>query len=329
MYSQKLSRRVTALILSTMVAAAGLPALAADFPDHPVRIVVPVPAGGPMDAIARALATKLGDTWKQQVISDNRPGGNEIIGAVSVAKSPSDGYTLMLASDSTLSLNPQLYNKLAYDPVKEFTPIGRVAVSHMALVVPTSLGVKTLGEFVTYAKANPGKIAYGSTGLGNITHLSMEWFAQQAGIKALNVPYKGLAPVITGMLGNEVQAAFGSVSILAPYIDSGKLVALAISGSRRADVLPNVPTFKESGFPNFEASYYMAILAPGNLSPELKNKIGKDIRAITADSEFQKKYMAPFALDAVTETPEQFISYLRQERAVVENKVKLSGVKLD
>jgi tripartite-type tricarboxylate transporter receptor subunit TctC len=329
MNTLKFSRRVTALLLSTIVTVASLPALAAEFPDHPVRIVVPVPAGGPMDAIARALATQLGDTWKQSVISENRAGANEIIGAVAVAKSPGDGHTLMLASDSTLSLNPQLYNKLPYDPVKEFTPIGRVAVSHMALVVPASLGVKTLGEFIAHAKAHPGKIAYGSTGLGNITHLSMEWFAQQAGIKLLNVPFKGLAPVITGMLGNEVQAAFGSVSVLAPYIESGKMVALAISGSRRADVLPNVQTFRESGFPNFEASYYMAILAPGNLSPDIRNKISKDIQAITADKAFRKKYMDPFALDPVTETPEQFISHLRQERTVVENKVKLSGVKLD
>ncbi len=324
----KISTRVTAGLLLLMVLVIG-PNAAAAFPDRPVRIVVPVPAGGPMDAITRALATKLSDTWKQQVVADNRPGGNEIIGAVSVAKSPSDGYTLMLASDSTLSLNPQLYNKLPYDPLREFTPIGRVAVSHMALVVPASLGVKTLPEFIAYAKANPGKVAYGSTGLGNITHLSMEWFAQQAGIQLLNAPYKGLAPVITGMLGNEVQAAFGSVSVLAPYVESGKLVALAISGSRRADALPNVPTFKDSGFPTFEASYYMAILAPGNLPPDIKAKIAADVRAIVADSEFQKKYMGPFALDAISETPEQFSVYLRQERATVERKVKLSGVKLD
>lgn len=304
-------------------------ALAAPFPDRPVRIVVPVPPGGPMDAITRALASKLGETWKQQVVADNRPGGNEIIGAVNVAKSPADGYTLMLASDSTLSLNPQLYSKLPYDATKDFTPIGRVAVSHMALVVPASLGVKTLPEFVALAKASPGKIAYGSTGLGNITHLSMEWLAQLAGIKMLNAPYKGLAPVITGLLGNEVQAAFGSVSVLAPYIESGKLVALAISGPKRADTLPHVQTFKEAGYPNFEASYYMAILAPGNLPVEIRDKLAVDIRHAVSDAEFQKKYMRPFALDAVSETPQQFTKFLEDERALVKTKVKLSGVKLD
>ena len=329
MLNLKFPQTVATMLLLLMVSSMGQNALATTFPDRPVRIVVPVPAGGPMDAITRALATKLGDAWKQQVVADNKPGGNEIIGAVSVAKSASDGYTLMLASDSTLSLNPQLYSKLPYDPVKEFTPIGRVAVSHMALVVPASLGVKSLSEFTSYVKANPGKVAYGSTGLGNITHLSMEWFAQQAGIQMLNAPYKGLAPVITGMLGNEVQAAFGSVSVLAPYVESGKFVALAISGPKRAEALPNVPTFKESGFPNFEASYYMAILAPGNLPSDVKAKISADMKSVVADREFQKKFMSPFALDAISETPEQFSAYLRQERAVVEKKVKLSGVKLD
>ena len=319
-------RRAVTLALTVFALGA---VTAAPFPDHPVRIVVPVPAGGPMDAITRALASKLSDTWKQQVVADNRPGGNEIIGAINVAKSPPDGYTLMLASDSTLSLNPQLYTKLPYDPTREFTPIGRVAVSHMVLVVPASLGVKTLPEFVALAKASPGKIAYGSTGLGNITHLSMEWFAQQSGIKMLNAPYKGLAPVITGLMGNEVQAAFGSVSVLAPYIDSGKLVALAISGSKRATTLPNVQTFKESGYPNFEASYYMAILAPGNLPQDIRDKVAADVRQAVTDVEFQKKYMGPFALEAVSETPQQFSDYLKTEGALVETKVKLSGVKLD
>lgn len=329
MPTHKPRSRLVRFILASIVAATSGPALAADFPARPVRIVVPVPAGGPMDAITRALAARLSATWKQQVVSDNRPGGNEIIAATHVATSPSDGHTLMLASNSTLSLNPLLYTKLPYDPINGFTPVGRVAVSHMALVVPPSLGTKTLDEFIAHAKAQPGMLAYGSTGLGNITHLSMEWFAQQAGIQALHAPYQGLAPVITGLLGNQVQAAFGAVSVLAPYIDSGKLVALAVSGPHRAKALANVPTFKESGFPDFEASFYMAILAPGNLSPALKNKISEDIRGITADSEFQQRNMAPSAFDAITETPEQFTRYLQEERAGVENKVKLSGVRLN
>ncbi|MDO8768253.1 MAG: tripartite tricarboxylate transporter substrate binding protein [Burkholderiaceae bacterium] len=282
-----------------------------------------------MDTITRAMATKLGDLWKQPVTVDNRPGGNEIIGALAVAKAPNDGYTLILVSDATLSLNPLLYTKLPYDPVKEFTPIGRVAVSNMAFVVPASMPVKTFQEFVAYAKANPGKVPYASTGLGNSTHLAMEWLAHEANVNMLHVPYKGLAPIITDLMGSQVQAAFGSVSVLAPYVETGKLKALAISGPKRAAAMPNVPTFKELGYPDFEASYYMAILAPGGLAQDIRNKISTDIRAVTADPAFRKTYMDAFALDAVNESPEQFSAFLRQERAIVEKKVKLSGVKLD
>ncbi len=321
--------RALPFIVASIMAVSCWPALASDFPARPVRIVVPVPAGGPMDAMARALATELATTWKQQVVVDNRPGGNEIIAANHVANATADGHTLMLASDSTLSLNPQLYTKLSYDPVNGFTPIGRVAVSHMVLVVPPSLGVQTLEAFIQHAKAHRGELAYGSTGLGNITHLSMEWLAQQAGIQVLNAPYQGLAPVITALLGNQVQAAFGAVSILAPYIDNGKLVALAVSGPQRAQALPRVPTFLESGFADFEASFYMAILAPGKLPAQVTDKISQDIRTITARGDFQQQHMAPYALNAVSETPAQFKHYLQQERAVVRNKVRLSGVKLN
>lgn len=321
--------RLAPLILACIMANTCLPALASDFPARPVRIVVPVPAGGPMDAMARALATELAATWKHQVVVDNRPGGNEIIAANLVTHAPGDGHTLMLASDSTLSLNPQLYTQLPYDPVNGFTPIGRVAVSHMVLVVPPSLGVRSLHAFIAHAKAHRGEIAYGSTGLGNITHLSMEWWAQQAGIQVLNAPYQGLAPVITALLGNQVQAAFGAVSVLAPYVDSGKLVALAVSGPNRAQSLPHVPTFKDSGFADFEASFYMAILAPGKLPAQLRDNISRDIQAITARGDFQQQHMAPYALHAVSETPAQFKHYLQQERAVVQNKVRLSGVKLN
>ncbi len=301
----------------------------AAYPARSVKIVVPVPAGGPMDAIARALAMQLEARWKQPVVVDNRPGANEIIGATLVAKAPADGYTLMLASDSTLSLNPVLYSKLPYDAQKDFTPLQRVAVSQMAFVVPGNMPVDSFASFVAYAKARPGKVPYASTGLGNITHLSMEWLMHQAQISMLHVPYKGLSPVIVGLMGDEVQATFGSVSILAPYVESGKLKALAISGAHRAKALPDVPTFKELGYPDFEASYYMAMLAPGGLAPALRQKIAADIRAVTADAEFSRKYMDAYALDPVSETPEQFLSYLRQARPLVEQKVKLSDVKLN
>ncbi len=320
---------IASLVIWPLAFAPGLSVAQDSFPNKPVRLLVPFAPGGPIDALARALAAKLGESWKQQVIVDNRPGANEIVAAQALAKAPGDGYTLMLSGDATLSLNPQLYNKLPYDTAKEIAPIGRVAVSHMALVVPAGFPAKTFPEFVAMAKATPGKIAYGSAGPGNAMHLSMEWLSQQTSTQLIHVPYKGLAPVLVGMMGNEVQAAFGSVSVLVPYIEGGKLRALGMSGPKRATALPQVPTFAELGYPEFEASYYIAVSAPGTMPAALRSRIARDINAVTGVPAFQKANLDTFALDPVSETPEQFAAFLQKEKPIVERKVKLSGVKLD
>jgi len=302
---------------------------ATPYPTKPVRLVVPYSAGGPVDLLARALAVSLSTAWGQQVIVDNRPGANEIIAATNVAKSPADGHTLMLATDPTLSLNPYLFKKLSYDPIKELIPITRVAVSNMALVVPSSLPVNTIKEFVAYAKANPGKLSYGSSGIGNGTHLSVAQFARDNVLDMTHVPYRGLAPTLQDMLSGSIQAAVGAVSVIAPFAQDGKLKVLGVSGPRRASILPNVPTFTEAGFPKFEASFYFGLVAPAGLDPGIRNKIAADVKKIAAQPDFRIANLDKFALDSLLDTPAEFEAFLVKDRAAAQAKITASGAQLD
>lgn len=325
-----ISSRGTVVAALAAVMTCGLASAQGEpWPSKPVRIVVPYSAGGPVDALGRALAAKLSTLWGQQVIVDNKPGGNEVIGASNVAKSAGDGYTLMLATDPTMSLNPYLFTKLQYDPVKELTPITRVAVSNMAFVVPASLPVNTLKEFVVYAKANPDKISYGSSGIGNGTHLSLAWFATENQIKMAHIPYKGLAPAIQDMLGGNIQATVGAVSVIMPFVEAKKVKVLAISGNRRAQSLPAVPTFAEAGFPTMEASFYFGLVAPSGISNTTRDKIAADVRKIVLDDQFRKTNLDSFALEPIADTPQEFASFLVRDRSTAALKVKSSGASLD
>ncbi len=312
-----------------MLASASLAFSQTAYPNKPVRLVVPYAAGGPVDSMARALAVSLGTAWGQQIIVDNRPGANEIIGATNVAKSPPDGYTLMLATDPTLSLNPYLFKKLSYDPLKELIPVTRVAVSNMALVVPTSLPVNNLREFVAYAKANPQRLSYGSSGVGNGTHLSVAQFARDNALDMTHVPYKGLAPTLQDMLAGSIHAAVGAVSVIGPFVQDGRLKVLGVSGPRRASSLPNVPTFTEAGFPKFEASFYFGVLAPAGLEPAIRNKIAADIKKVASQPDFRAANIERFALDSVLDTPAQFEAFLAKDRAAAQAKITNSGAQLD
>jgi tripartite-type tricarboxylate transporter receptor subunit TctC len=305
------------------------PAIAQPFPSKPVRIVVPLSPGGPVDVITRALAVRLTEVWGQSVVIDNRPGANEIVGAENVANSKGDGYTLYMATDPSISQNQFLFSKLPYDPINAFAPVSRIALANMALFVPASLPVNNLKEFVEYAKKQPGKLPYGSTGIGNATHLSMAWLENRTGISLIHVPYKGLAPVIQDMLAGQVQAAFGALSVLEPHIKSGKIKALAISGSQRPKLLPSVPTIVESGFENIDANFNIALFAPRETSKELVAKIARDVQNIVRDPAFREKYIDGFAFDLVASTPEEFASYIVADRVRQEQRIKISGARLD
>lgn len=325
----KLQRRFAMLgIASFALGACGL-VHADTYPSKPVRMVIPYAAGGPVDALGRALASRLSTVWGQQVIVDNRPGGNEVIAASQVAKAAGDGYTLMLATDPTLSLNPYLFQKLSYDPFKDFTPITRVAISNMALVVSNSVPANTLKDFVAYVRANPDKVSYGSSGVGNGTHLSMAWFAKENQLNMMHVPYKGLAPALQDMLGGQVQATIGAVSVVMPFVESGKIKVLAISGDKRAQSLPNVPTFAQAGFPTMQASFYYGLIAPSGLPAAIRDKVAADVRTIVADEKFRKANLDTFALEPVADSPQEFSQFLVRDRELAMSKVKLSGARLD
>jgi tripartite-type tricarboxylate transporter receptor subunit TctC len=329
MFISKRQTLKTLAIAGFSMAMTGFAVAATPFPTKTVRLVVPYAAGGPVDSMARALALSLSSVWGQQVIVDNRPGANEIIGATNVAKSPADGHTLMLATDPTLSLNPYLFKKLSYDPFKELIPVTRIAVSNMALVVPNSLPVSNIREFVAYAKANTGKVSYGSSGVGNGTHLAVAQFARDNGLDMIHVPYKGLAPTLQDMMGGTVQAAVGAVSVIGPFNSEGKLKVLGVSGPRRASSLPNVPTFTEAGYPKFEASFYFGVVAPAGLNPEIQSKIAADIKRIASQHDFRAANIDKFALEIVLDTPAEFEAFLSKDRVSAQAKITSSGAQLD
>ena len=299
------------------------------FPSKAVKIIVPYSAGGPVDVLTRGLGQRLGEIWGQPVIIDNKPGGNEIIGAQALATAPPDGYTLMMASDATLTLNQFLYSKLPYDPVGAFTPITGVALSNLVFFVPATPPVGSLREFVDLAKKNPKGFAYGTSGIGTSTHLSMVWFESRTGIALNHVSYKGLAPVIQDMLGGQLQAAFGAASAVTPQVKAGKLKALAISGSRRAKLLPDAPTFAEAGFEGVDATLLIGLLGPRGIAPELAERIARDVARVAQEPAFREKYLDSVAYDYFVDTPAQFAAYLARERVKQEQRVKLSGIKLE
>ncbi|MGO4280713.1 Bug family tripartite tricarboxylate transporter substrate binding protein [Cupriavidus sp. RAF20_2] len=201
----------------TVCCAGSAGAQTADWPHKPVRLVVPYAAGGPVDNLARALSAQLATLWGQPVVVDNRPGGNEVIGAAAVAKSPGDGYTLLLATDAAATLNLYVFKKLPYDPIKELAPITRVAMANMAIAVSPSLPVTDLRSFVAYVKAHPGQVSYGSAGIGNTTHLALAWFAKENGLEMVHVPYKGLAPALQDVMGGTIQVTIGAGSVVGPF----------------------------------------------------------------------------------------------------------------
>jgi len=229
-------------------------ASAADYPTKPIRLVVPFPPGGTTDILARAVAQKLSETWNQQVIVDNRPGAGGNIGSDLVAKAASDGYTLVMGTVGTHAINPNLYAKMPYDHVKDFAPVILVAGVPNVLVVNPSLPVHSVKELIDYAKANPGKLNFASSGNGTSIHLSGELFKTMAGVQMTHVPYKGSSPALADLMGGQVQLMFDNLPSSLGLIKGGKLRAIAVTSTTRAAALPDVPTIAGSGLPGFEAS---------------------------------------------------------------------------
>lgn len=317
--------------LACLAFAAILPASAQDWPRQTVRLVVPYPAGaGAGDIMARKLAEKLAEKWKQAVIVDNKPGAAEIIGATAVAKAKPDGYTLFFGTEGAIQTNPFLFSKLPYDPATEFTPITRVVEGPFVYVVRKESPYESLQQVVAAAKAQPGKVSYGSGGAGGTAHLAVHWFATMAGnLQFLHVPYKGAAGRIQDLLTGAIDFTAAPFGAVAGLIKDGRLRPLATSGAARLNALPGVPTIAELGYKDPVFTFMFALVGPANMPPEVASTIARDVATVVKDPDFMQRNVDALGLVAATETPAEFARFLAADRARQAARVKAANVQLD
>jgi tripartite-type tricarboxylate transporter receptor subunit TctC len=314
--------------LGVLLALVAALACAQTYPTKPIRLVVPFPPGGATDILARDVAQKLTEAWGQSVIVDNRPGAGGNIGSELVAKSSPDGYTLEMGTVGTHAINASLYAKMPYDHVKDFTPVILVAGVPNVLVVNPALPANSVAELIAYAKANPGKLNFASSGNGTSIHLSGELFKVMAGVQITHIPYKGSAPALQDLLGGQVQMMFDNLPPSLPQIKAGKLRALAVTSLTRAPALPDVPTLSESGLPGFEASSWFGILAPAGTPAPIVAKLNAEIAKWLATPEAKEK-LAKQGANAAGGTPDDFAKHIAAETAKWAKVVKDSGAKID
>ena len=301
---------------------------AQNFPVKPVRVITPFTAGSAIDTLARVVGQKLGDTWGQQVVIDNRIGANGIIGTEAAAKAPPDGYTVYLGNISTLAVNPHLYLKLPYDALRDFAPVTLAATIPVVLVVHPSLPVKSVRELIPLAKAHPGQLNYASGGTGSAQHLPMEMLRVETGINIVHVPYKGLGPAFSDVLGGQVPMMFTGVSNVVPYMKTGRLRVLAIGSPKRSATLPEVPTVAEAGVPGFDFDSWTGYLVPVGTPRELIVKLHADITRTLAAPEVRDK-LVTLGFDLVGGTPEAFATLIRNDIARFGKLIKAAGIKAE
>lgn len=316
---------VTALAAGAFLLSAGQAALAQAWPSKPVRIVVPFPPGGSTDVLARILSQKLSEKWGQQVLIDNRPGGNTLIAAQLVAQA-NDGHTLFMPIDFTLTMNQTLYSKLPYDPIKDFTPISILTEQSLLVSVNPKVPARTLAEFVAYAKANPGKVTYGTGAI--ISQVAGEMFKRAAGIDMVHVPFKGSAPTLQALLGGDLDMTISDLLPYLPHLKEGKLRGLATTGLTRAESLPDLPTVAASGYNNFNVRSWFALVAPSSMPAALSRKIGDDVRAVIKAPDIKAK-LGEVGLEVVGSTEAQFQGTITREAASYGKTIKDAGIKLD
>jgi tripartite-type tricarboxylate transporter receptor subunit TctC len=325
----RLTRRACMALATLALAGTAAQAFAQAYPSRPVRIIVPYPPGGPADVLVRGMGQKMSEDWGQPVVVENRAGANEMIAAEAVAKAAPDGYTLLVASDSVFTLNPNLYSKVPYDTVRDFLPITRLVTANMMLVTRPNLPAANMRELIEFAKKNPGKVTYGSVGAGGVNHLPMAWLANQNGLTMDHIPYKGLPPALQDLVAGRIDMMVGVVGGVMPFVSDGRLKAIAVAGKSRAVVAPNVPTFAEAGFPNFDASFYFGMAAPRGTPMDVAGKLAVEAAKIVATPDFKARFLTNLGFEPVTETPEQFANFLKGDRELAAQKVKISGAKLD
>ena len=303
-----------ALASTLFAAAAGTRAQGTSpYPNRPVKIIAPQAPGGGVDLVGRILADRLGRSMGQSFVIENIAGAGGSIATQTAARAPADGYTLMIGYVATHATNPAV-RKLPYDAIRDFTPIAMIGGTPNVIVVRPSVPVHTLAEFVTYARKNPDKINYGTSGRGTLNHLAMEQFKYAAKFESLSIPYRSIGQAFTDLGGGQVQAIFPGVSAAMPHVRSGAVRPLAVTATKRHALLPNVPTFKEAGYDDFEGLTWYGIVAPAGLPPAIAKKLNEEINKVLALPELRDKF-AGEALDVMPMTPEQFGSHIAREIA--------------
>ena len=320
---QRLATLLLALALVSGVARAE------DYPSRPIRFVVPYPPGGPLDIMARAIGQKLAQTWGQPVVVDNRAGAGGNIGADLVAKSTPDGYTLLLGAVATHAINPTLYGKLPYDPVRDFTPVALVAQVPNVLVVNPAVPAKSVRELIELARAKPGSLNFGSGSTGSTGHLAGELFKTMAGVQMAHIPYKGGSPAMADLLAGQVQLMFDNLANALPNVKAGRLRALAVTTQKRSPFMPDLPTIAESGLPGFDLTTWFGVMLPAGTPPGIVARLNAEIVRGLSAPDMRERLAAMGAQPPADNTPENFTAFIRAEAARYARVVRDSGARVD
>jgi tripartite-type tricarboxylate transporter receptor subunit TctC len=320
--------RLAALAATMCALAAMFPpcAVAQTYPAKPVRLMVPFPPGGSTDIVARVVSQRLGERLGQPIVIENRGGAGGTIGTGVVAKAAPDGYTLTVGSTSTHVVAPSVYQKLDYDPLKDFAPISLIAVTPYLLVVNPAVPARSLKEFIELARSRPGQLNYASAGTGSTTHLAMEMLKSGAGIYILHIPYNGNGPAGTAVIGGQVEALFGSLPAVLPHAKSGRVRALAVGSLKRSPALPEVPTVAESGFPGFDASLWLAIMAPAGTPAPVIERLQREIVALIGNEEMRAA-LDKAGAEAQASTPAELAAMIKDGVGKYAKIVKMAGIK--
>lgn len=306
-------RGLARTLMLCAMAATVPPAMAQGYPAKPVKLVVPFPPGGAVDLYARTIQPELAKALGQPVIVDNRIGASGMIGAEAVAKAPPDGYTLLVGNIAVYAMNSATYRKMAYDPLKDFTPVVQTVLVPYVLVVNPSLPVRTVPELLAYAKTNPGKLSYGSSGAGSAQHLAAELFRSRTGAEMTHVPYKGVGALVTDLIAGHINVAFADQASMMPHVKAGKLRLVATAGTHRIPELPDVPTVTEAAkLPGFEISGWQGIAGPAGLPPAIVKRLNEAFNQVQAEPSVKQSFAAA-GLTPVGGTPEEFTRYVQRE----------------
>ena len=318
----------TAIVLLAGAAVTAVTASAQDYPNRPITLVVPFPPGGSTTIVARIVADKMSEALGQSIVIDNRGGAGGTVGSRAVSKSAPDGYTILLGYTGTLAIGPTLYGNVGYDPRKDFEPIGRIGTAPNTLVVHPSTPVHSVAELIAYAKANPGKLNYGSAGIGTVSHVCGEYFATAADVKLTHIPYKGTGPAIIDLLGGHIPVAFAPVPATHENAQSGKLRMLAVTSAARSTLLPNVPTIAEAALPGFEAVLRYGLVAPRGTPRAIIERLNAALNASLASGDVRAR-LAIDGAEPLPGTPADYAADIDREEGQWSKVVKASGAKAE